>query len=54
VHNGIKWENLGERDHLQNVAVDGWIILQWIFKKFDGWACIGLIWLRIGAGAGLL
>jgi len=39
---------------LQNAAVDRKIILNCIFKKLEGWACIGLIWLRIGAGDGLL
>jgi hypothetical protein len=30
------------------------IILKWIFKKWDGAAWTGLIWLRIGTGGGLL
>ena len=25
--------NLRERDHLEELCVDGWIILKWIFKK---------------------
>jgi hypothetical protein len=29
------------------------IILKWIFKKWDG-TWIGLSWLRIGTGGGLL
>jgi hypothetical protein len=36
-----------ERDHLEDVGVDGRIILKYIFKKWDGEALIGLIWLRI-------
>jgi hypothetical protein len=32
----------------------GEIILTWIFNKWDGGAWIGLIWLRIGTGGGLL
>jgi len=28
------WGNLMERDHLENMGVDGSIILKWIFRKF--------------------
>jgi len=29
------WERK-ERDHLEDISVDGRIILRWIFKKWDG------------------
>jgi hypothetical protein len=40
----------GERDHLQDQAVDGRIILKWIVKKWNDEAWTGLIWLRVGTG----
>jgi hypothetical protein len=39
--------NLRERDHFENLGVDGWVIFRWIFRKWGG---IGLTWLRIGTG----
>jgi len=38
----------GDRDHLEGIGVGGRIILQWIFKKWDGEAWTELIWLRKG------
>ena len=43
-----------ERDHLEHLGVDGMIILKYIFKKWNGEALTGLIWLRIGIGGELL
>jgi len=38
---------------LEDLGTDG-RILKWIFKKSDGEAWTGLIWLKIGAGGGCL
>jgi hypothetical protein len=54
LHTGFWWGDLREGDHLVDRGVDGSIILEGIFKKWDGGAWTGLIWLRIGTGGGLL
>jgi len=35
VHTGFLWENLRERDHLEDPGIDGRIILRWIFRQWD-------------------
>jgi hypothetical protein len=36
MHKLIWWGNLRERGNLEDLDVDGKIILEWIFKKKDG------------------
>jgi hypothetical protein len=36
VHTEFWWGNLRKRDHLEDVAMYGRIILKWIIKKWDG------------------
>jgi hypothetical protein len=40
--------DLRERNHWENLGVNGRIILKWVFKVYDGEALTGLLWLRIG------
>jgi hypothetical protein len=54
MHTGICRENLKERDHLEELGVNGILTVKWISKKWDGEAWTGSIWLRIGVGGGLL
>ena len=54
VYTGFWWGNLRERDHFEYPGVDGGIILERIFRKWDEGTWTGFIWLRIGTGDGLL
>jgi hypothetical protein len=40
---GFWWGNLRERVHWGDPGLDGRIILEWIFKKWD--VCVDWIWL---------
>jgi len=41
VHTGFWWRELRERDHLENVRVDGRIILKWTSSTWTGWTGLG-------------
>ena len=36
VHTVFWWGNLGEGHHLEDLGIDGGIVLKWIFKKWGG------------------
>ena len=35
VHTIFRWENLSEKEHLEDQDIDERIILSWIFRKWD-------------------
>jgi hypothetical protein len=50
----FSWDNMRGRDRLEDLDVDGKVILIWIIGK-KGWSVrIGFMWLRIGTSGGLL
>jgi hypothetical protein len=54
MHTQFLSENLKGRDHLENIDVDGRVILKWILKKYGGRVYTRFIWLGIGTSGGLL
>jgi len=51
---GVLLGHRRQRDHLEDLSVDGRIKLKWTCKREDWEARTGLIWLRIGKGGGHL
>jgi hypothetical protein len=49
VHRGFRCSNLIEKDHVEDLGLDGRKILRFIFQIWDG-----LIWLNTGTGGGRL
>ena len=53
MHSRFWCRNIREREYLEDVNIDGRIILKWMLKTWVGeWT--GLVWLRTGTDGGLL
>jgi len=48
------WKKVKGRVHLEDLGVDGRIILEWILGKFGGRVWTEFIWLWIGTSGGLM
>jgi len=51
---GSWWVNRRERDHWGDLGVYGWIILEWISRRWDVGIWTELGWPRLGTGGGRL
>jgi hypothetical protein len=54
VHTEFWWGNLRERENLEDLGVDGRIILTLVLKRSVVRACNILIWITIGTSGRLL
>jgi len=53
VRTEFEWGYLKERSHLEDLGIDGRIILKWILKKENGRVWTELMWLRAGTSGRL-
>jgi len=51
---GFWWGDQREVYHLEDLGLDGRIILKWVCHERDGEDWTGLIWLRMETGSGRL
>jgi len=54
MHTEFWWGDLREGDYLEDPDVEGRILSEGIFKKWDGGAWTGLLWFRKETSVGLL
>jgi hypothetical protein len=50
VHIEISWENMKERNRLEDLGIDDRIVFEWIVKKSFVSMWLGLAWLKLETG----
>jgi hypothetical protein len=50
----LLFENLKGRDNLEDLGIDGRILLEWILGKWNRKVLVGFIWMRLRTSGGLL
>jgi len=48
MHTKFFSENLKEQDHLEDLDINGRIIIEWILWKYSGWVWTAFMQMRIG------
>ena len=48
------WESLNDRDYLEDLSIDGWIMLKWVLKRAQRNIVGGFFWQGVGTGGALL
>lgn len=51
---GLRYGDLMGIDHLEDISVDGRVIIKWVFKEWHDDVWTGLLWLRRGTGGGCM
>jgi hypothetical protein len=54
LYRGFWWENMKERGHVEDLGIDGRILLKCMLRKHDAKSCTGFGWLKIYTSGGLL
>jgi hypothetical protein len=48
------WESLNDRGYLEDLSIDGWIMLKWVLKGVQRNIVGGFFWQGVGTGGAIL